>query len=350
MQQLAEYRTQKLRIHPQLRSLFIEMTGLCNEKCRHCGSSCGDFEVKNQLSAEEIKRVLDTVKADFDISKIQLCITGGEPLLRPDFFEIMDYAHKLGFRWGMTSNGLLIDKECAKKLHETGMETIAISLDGLKESHEWFRQVPGCYDRTVEGIRNLIEEGGFSHIQISTVVHHKNIDELEQMYQEYRKIGVRSWRVINIEPIGRALEQEGLALTKAEYKYLMDFIEEKRFEDPGFEVIYGCSHYLGIERERESRSWYFLCSAGVYTASVMFNGDIGACLDIERRPETIMGNVRESRFADIWNTRFEIFRSDYRKCGPCAECKEYEYCAGDSFHTWDFDEMKPRICMRDILK
>lgn len=350
MQQLVDYREKKLRKNPQLRSLFIEMTGLCNERCRHCGSSCGDYEVENQLSIDEIKAVLDTVKEDFDLSGLQLCITGGEPLLRPDFFEIMGYAKKLGFHWGMTSNGILIDKDVARKLHETGMETISISLDGLKENHEWFRRVPGCYDMAVSGIKNLLEEGGFSHVQITTVIHHKNIDELEQMYEEFRKMGVRSWRVINIEPIGRALEQQDLALNKAEYRYLIEFIEKMRFADPKFEVTYGCSHFLGVDRERESREWYFLCNAGVYTASVMFNGDVGACLDIERRPETIMGNIRQERLSNIWKNKFEIFRTDYRKCGKCAECAEYKFCAGDSFHTWDFDEMKPRICMRDILK
>lgn len=349
MRQLAEYRD-KLRKEPKLHSLFIEMTGLCNEHCRHCGSSCGDFKPNGQLTDDEIKAILDTVKEDFDIKDIMLCVTGGEPLLRPGFFEIMAYAHELGFKWGMTSNGLLIDAECARKLHETGMGTISISLDGLRETHDWFRQTPGSYDKTVSGIKNLINEGGFSHIQITTVVHHKNIDELEDMYQEFKKIGVRSWRVINIEPIGRAEESGDLLLTKDEYRKMFSFIEEKRFLDPAFPVTYGCSHFLGTRHERESRQWYFLCNAGIYTASIMYNGDVGACLDIERRPETIQGNVRERRFSEIWKNEFQIFRTDYKKCGPCADCKDYQFCAGDSSHTWDYDKMEPKICMRDILE
>ena len=349
MKQLADYRD-VLRNSPKLHSLFIEMTGLCNEHCRHCGSSCGDFIPEGQLSDEEIMRILDTVKEDFDISNVRLCITGGEPLLRPGFFDIMAYAKNLGFRWGMTSNGVLIDEECARKLHETGMSTISISIDGLRETHDWFRQTPGSYDKTVAGIRNLINEGGFSHIQITTVVHHKNIHELEDMYHEFKKIGVRSWRVINIEPIGRAVEAEDLLLSKGEYKRLFSFIEKKRFEDPNFPVTYGCSHFLGTNHERESRQWYFLCNAGIYTASIMYNGDVGACLDIERRPETIQGNVRNTRFSEIWKNEFKIFRSDYKKCGKCADCKDYQFCAGDSSHTWDYDNMQPKLCLRDILE
>ena len=87
MHQLAEYRT-ALRKEPKLHSLFIELTGLCNEHCRHCGSNCGDFEEKDPLSLDEIEDLLLQVKEDFDLSKIRLCVTGGEPLLRPDFFEI----------------------------------------------------------------------------------------------------------------------------------------------------------------------------------------------------------------------------------------------------------------------
>ncbi len=349
MTQLAAYR-EELRKSPKLHSLFIEMTGLCNEHCRHCGSSCGDFTPVNQLSDQEIMNILDTVKEDFDISNVRLCVTGGEPLLRPGFFDIMAYAKKLGFKWGMTSNGILIDKECARLLHETGMKTISISVDGLKESHDWFRQVAGSYEKTMAGIQNLLNEGGFMHVQITTVIHHKNIHELDEMYKEFKKTGVRSWRVINIEPIGRAAESGDLLLTKDEYKLLFDFINRKRFEDPSFPVTYGCSHYLGTILEREVRQWYFLCNAGIYTASVMYNGDVGACLDIERRPETIQGNVRDTRFSEIWKNKFEIFRSDFKKCGPCADCEDYAFCAGDSSHTWDYDTMKPKICMRDMLK
>ena len=109
------------------------------------------------LSVDEIKETLIQVKNDFDISNMRLCITGGEPLLRPEFFEIMEYAQKLGFAWGMTSNGTLIDKNMAAKLRKTGLRTVSISVDGLKENHEWFRQSPGCYEKTIEGIKNLIE-------------------------------------------------------------------------------------------------------------------------------------------------------------------------------------------------
>ena len=108
MQQLATYREETLRPHPELRSLFLEITPFCNEHCLHCGSRCGDIDVKDMLTKEEIASVLRQVKKDFDISKMRLCVTGGEPLLREEFFDIMQDAKELGFMWGMTSNGAII--------------------------------------------------------------------------------------------------------------------------------------------------------------------------------------------------------------------------------------------------
>ena len=348
MEQLADYRENTLRKKPELRSLFIEMTGKCNEHCRHCGSNCGDFTEENPLSAVEIMDFLDQVKADFDISKMRLCVTGGEPLLRKDFFEIMNYASSLGFAWGMTSNGTLIDEEVAKKLKKARLRTVSVSLDGLKEYHEWFRQSPGSYERTVNGIKALLKYSGCQHVQITTVITHKNIGDLEKMYEEFGRIGVRSWRVINIEPIGRAKEEPGLILNAEEYKRLFDFIREYRFEGK-MEVSYGCSHFLGEEYEREVRKWYFLCNAGVYVASVMYNGDITACLDIERRPELVQGNIRKDRFKEIWEKKFDIYRTDYRKTGKCADCEHYRFCAGDAYHSWNFDKMEPNLCLKGIL-
>ena len=347
MDTLAKYREETLRPNPELRSLFLEITPFCNEHCLHCGSRCGDIDVKDMLTVEEIKDTLIQVRKDFDISKMRLCITGGEPLLRPNFFEIMEFANNIGFAWGMTSNGTLITREIARQLKKAGLRTVSISVDGLKENHEWFRQSPGSYEKTLEGIKNLLAVK-ISHVQITTVVYHKNIDELDAMYEEFKKVGVRSWRVINIEPIGRARENEELMLSKDEYKRMFDFIREHRFDDK-MEVTYGCSHYLGVDMEREVRKWYFLCNAGVYTASIMYNGDIGACLDIERRPELVQGNIRKDNLKEVWENKFEVFRNDYRKVGKCADCKHFDYCNSDSFHTWNFDKMEPNLCLKGIL-
>lgn len=346
MTKLAVYR-EGLKKMPQIRNLFLELTLRCNERCLHCGSSCGDVP-SDELTLEQYKQILDQLKEDMGTEGYMLCITGGEPLLRKDFFEIMGYAHELGFKWGMTSNGTLITEEVARKLKEVGMGTISISLDGLPETHDAFRRTPNGWKRAMDGVMNLLRVGGFQAVQVTTVCSHKSVQELDALYDILKNVDIDSWRVVNMDPIGRAKEHPELLLTKEDYKKLFEFIRNKRIN--GEPVCYGCSHYLGMEYEREVRDWYFLCTAGLYTASITVNGDIIACLDIEHRPEFIQGNILKDRFKDVWENRFEIFRRDLSEdCEKCRNCSEQKYCHGDAYHTWDFDNNCPQVCFKDIL-
>ena len=338
---------EKLWREPELRQLFLELTLRCNMGCFHCGSNC-TANGGEELTLDDYKRILDEVKEDFDISRIQLCITGGEPLLRREFFEIMAYAHALGYRWGMTTNATLINKETAHKLAETGMSTVSVSLDGLPETHDELRGMKGGFERAMRGVQNMIDEGAFRHIQITSVFNHKNISELDAMFDMLKDVDIDSWRVVNLEPIGRALSRPDLMLTKEDYRRLFSFIREKREE--GWPVVYGCSHFLGLDLEGEVRDWYWICNAGVYTASVMANGDIGACLDIERRPETVFGNVKTDRFSDVWKNSFGIFRRNPGKeSEKCRDCRWLDFCRGDSRHSWDYDKNEPLVCFRGTL-
>ncbi len=347
LQQLADYR-ELLRTEPILKFLFLELTLRCNEHCIHCGSRCGDVP-SQELSLEQYRAILDEVAEDFDVRTFQLCITGGEPLIRRDFFDIMEYAHSLGYNWGMTSNAVLIDRNAARRLRETGMKTISVSIDGLRETHDAFRRTPGAYDGAMRGLRNLLDEGGFKHVQVTTVINHQNMHELDELYEIFCGIDIDSWRVIGVEPIGRALEHPEIALTDEDWVRLFDFIRDKRRED--MPVTYGCSHYLGLDYEREVREHYFLCNAGVYVASIMSNGDIGSCLDIERRPETIQGNILKERFKDVWENRFGIFREGLdSRSAKCRSCRERTFCHGGAAHSWDYDRNEQRICFRDLLR
>lgn len=332
---------------PRLRQLFLELTLMCNEHCFHCGSNCTSAP-RDQLSASEFCRILREVKEDFDIRDIMLCITGGEPLMRPDFFEIMGCANALGYRWGMTSNATLITKEVAHRLADTGMRTISVSIDGLRETHDRLRGFPGGYDLAMAGIRNLIDEQAFRSVQVTTVINHGNIGELDALFRIMDGLDIDSWRVINLEPIGRALKFPDLMCTDDDYRRLFSFIREKRAQ--GYPVTYGCSHYLGEALEGELRDWYWLCNAGIYTASIMANGDVGACLDIERRPETIQGNIRSDRFSRIWQDRFELFRRDLLEGSEyCRGCEHANHCRGDAHHSWNYDKNEPMLCFRGKL-
>ena len=342
LQALAEYR-KELRKNPQLRFLFFELTQRCNENCIHCGSRCGENEVA-ELPTEVYLRLLDKVASDFAGHLPMICVTGGEPLLRQDFFEIVGHAHRLGFPWGMTSNGTLITKDVARRLKEAGMNTVSVSLDGTKEYHDRFRRSQNAFERTVEGLRNLLEQG-FEDVQATTVVTKQNLGSLEELFQVLYDIDVDSWRLLAIEPIGRALDIPEMQLSTKEHFALLDFIRGKR--EQGYPVLYGCCHWLGTDYEREVRDWYFLCNAGVYTASIMSNGDIGACLDIDRRPETIQGNILRDDFTKVWKERFEIFRTPLsERCEECRNCPDVAFCEGGSCHSWDYERDRQLVCLK----
>ena len=342
MHDLAAYRRELFK-HPKLDWLFIELTDRCNLNCRHCGSEC-DPKKCHYIDTDMIIKAIGEVAEDIQ-EPFMICVTGGEPLLHPDFEKIINRINEFGIPWGMTTNATLIDKEMARKLKSLQMGSISVSLDGLKEDHEWLRRIPGCFDKAVEGIENLHEVG--IKVQTTTVVHRRNFHHLEEIYSSMRQLGVWSWRVVNVDPIGRAERTADLFLTKKEIIELNEFIRRKRFlPDNPMDVCYGCAHYLSYDYEHETRDFYFQCGSGTVIASILYNGDIYGCLDIERRPELVQGNISEERFADVWYNRFKEYRYDRsEECEICKNCKEREYCGGDSMHTWDFDQKQPKLCL-----
>ncbi len=382
---------QKLFREPILRQLFFELTLRCNEHCWHCGSRCGDVKA-SEMGPYEWKRILDDVKENFADNLPQINVTGGEPLLYPYFEEVMSYAHELGFKWGMTSNAVLITKDVAGMLSSCGMGTISVSIDGLRDTHDAQRGLTGAYDKAMAGIQNLIDNGSFKHIMVTTVINHETMKELEPLYEIMCGLDIDSWRVIGVEPIGRALERPELLMTAADQKALMEFIRSKRAEN--MPVSYGCSHFLGTFYEREVRDWYFFCLAGVTTASITSTGDVTACLDIDRnQPGVVQGNVlrscgydsdgdcdelksgicdavgdesassdsdskhigncssnRARRFSEIWRDEFKIYRYDKSEDDEkCRTCESRRYCLGGACHTWDYAKSEQRVCLLDAL-
>lgn len=336
-----------LKQHPDLKSLFIEMTIQCNQHCRHCGSNCGDVKPEQGLTDYEILQCLIKLRSDCIKAKRKLPflnITGGEPLLRPHLPELMKTIRMLGYQWGMTSNGTLIDEAMARALKDAGMYSIGLSLDGLEDTHNWFRQSKDGFAKSIQAFKNL-QKAGQEQILVTTVVHKRNLQELEDIYQYLKALGCKNWRVINVEPIGRARDNAEVMLDGEGYKQMMDFIVTHQ-DDPDMQVIYSCNHYLGLDVERKVRPWYYMCRAGLSVASIQYNGDISACLDIERRPDLIFGNIRQDDFDQVWQNEFEIYRKPRVNIDPrCKNCEDMDRCLGGGWHTWDFEHQKPIICM-----
>jgi radical SAM protein with 4Fe4S-binding SPASM domain len=158
--------------------------------------------------------------------------------------------------------------------------------------------------------------------------------------------GVDSWRLTNIEPIGRANQMEGDFLSADDFHGLFNFIRSCRQKWSKVPVTYGCSHYVTPEYEMDIRDYSFICGAGILTASILQNGDIFACLDIDRKYGLVQGNIRKDRFAEVWKNRFLPFRQRRDMENPdCSQCPDVQFCRGDSAHTWDFDSRRPRLCL-----
>ncbi len=337
---------EQLDKNPVLKNLFFEFTLSCNERCFHCGSSCEGAPRGVELHKNDWISVIDEVASAFD-PKPMLCITGGEPLLYEDLFEVMGHAASKGFKWGMTTNATLIDEEKAALLKKAGMNTVSVSIDGLPKTHDAQRGLAGGYERAMRGLGHLTDTG-FEHVQVTTVVNHESLQQLDELFEIMRGIDIDSWRIINLEPIGRALEYPEKMLTAEDYRSLFEFIRNKRIEQ--YPVRYGCAHYLGPEYERDVRDWFFLCTAGRYTASIMADGSVGACLDIERNERTIRGNIKNKPFTMIWREDFELFRQPLSNLAPgCKDCSHADFCAGGACHSFDYETGGQRMCFKDIL-
>jgi radical SAM protein with 4Fe4S-binding SPASM domain len=337
------------RRHP-LSNLFWECTLRCNFNCRHCGSNAGEERYPDELTANEIKNTFSEIAKNFDPKSISISITGGEPLLRKDLFEVMEFTYGLGFNWGMVSNGYLINEEVMRKMKKSGMKSITISIDGLESVHDEFRKCPGSYKKALEAVKMLAKADFLKELNITTTIHRENFRFLEEMYEIFVVSGINSWRVTNIDPIGRAEENSELLLSGKELKALLDFIKEKKAISP-IDIMYECGGFLGENYEGEVRNSFFMCQTGITVGSILSNGDIFVCPNVPRLKRLIQGNVRKDRFSEVWNNKFEYFRDEKRTgCGDCCKCEHWNNCLGNAMHLWNFDKGEPKMCHLKMIE
>lgn len=327
---------------PDLRILLIEITQKCNAQCSQCGSRC-DINGEEFLTKADIIKTLEDVRKNLGTDAM-INITGGEPLMRKDIFDIMTEVSQMGFDWGMVTNGVLITDEIIKKMKKSGMKTITVSLDGMGETHEKLRHLPGSFPRIIENIKKLKKAHFLEHLQVTFTANSKNIYEIEALYNQLNKIGIDSIRTSFVDPIGRAMDNRELLLHKGQMQWLIRFANEKT-KGRGIPVIWGCPHYLGNQPDNRT----FHCFAGKIQASILYNGDIYVCPNVPRVKSLIQGNIKTDRFSDVWLHGFRYFREEHRSV-HCNGCKHYSRCKGDSLHTFDFEKGQPGFCYRDIFE
>ena len=346
------FRNLETKVH-ELNYLFWECTQRCNLSCRHCGSDCFASAKDQDMPLEDFLKALDTIpnphlsgqqKKKKAGQNLIVVLTGGEPLLRPDIEQIGQEIKKRGYWWSMVSNGFFYTEEMHKKLIRAGLKALTFSLDGIEDTHNWMRGNPKSYEHTVKAIEIAAKEK-YLDLDVVSCVNRRNINHLEEIYQKLSSLGVRKWRLFTVIPIGRAKEDPDMHLTNQEMVRLMDFIVQKRqASETGsnsqtsgkqalLDVAFSCEGYLG-RYEEKVRPVRFFCHAGINIASVLIDGRICACPNIDRDVFS-QGNIYQDNLYEVWENKFQVFRNrSWAKKGICARCPQFKNCLGGGMHNW----------------
>lgn len=318
--------------HP-LKQLFWECTLRCDLKCRHCGSDCKMKSESNDMPKEDFLRVLDGIAAKMDPHKVFVIVSGGEPLMRHDIEECGRTIYKKGFPWGMVTNALHLTPQRWQGLLRAGIHSMAISLDGLEEDHNWMRGNEQSFKMVSQAIDMLVATEGFV-FDIVTCVNRRNYTKLDEIKEFLISKGVKRWRLFTVFPVGRAALDPNMQLTNEAFRGVFNFIKKVRKEGR-IRADYGCEGFLG-NYEGEVRSRLFSCQAGVTVGSVMADGSIAACASI--RADYNQGNIYEDDFMEVWENRYHPYRNhEWMKKDECANCKYFRYCLGNGMHLRDGD-------------
>jgi radical SAM protein with 4Fe4S-binding SPASM domain len=288
----------------------------CNLKCRHCGTSARK-PLSNELSSKQIKNVvreMGEMGVDF------FGVTGGEPLLRNDVFDVFSLAKDYGIRIGMVTNGSLV-KKFKGKLERIEMNSVSTSLDGLQETHNIFRGKE-CFKCVFDSMK-IFEDLGIPIRGITTSINQKNFSELEKLRELIFDSGANYWRIGLIIPEGRASDIKWLKLKDKQFLDVLKFIAESRKQGYNVEICEGAG-YLG-KWDKRVRNHPFICGCGWLTCTIMADGGIQGCPSFDKRFDE--GNVKEESFKDIWRNKFESFRN-LKLPEKCNECDYLNACRG----------------------
>jgi len=292
-------------------------THKCNLNCGHCMVNAGN-PLPDELNMQEIKKAIDDM---FLMGVKQFIVTGGEPLLRKDIFEILSYAKERNQKIGLATNSSLVSRY-SSQLQKQKLDAVMVSLDGLEKNHKKIRGNDSNFRQVIESIK-FFKKIRVPKVSVCTTVNRFNIDELEQLKQLIFSTGANQWHINITMPEGRAKNKEEFYLTKAQMQNLIQFIinNKKRFR------IDICSEagYLG-EMDKKLRGNSFFCSCGWTSCAIMANGDVMACPIFEKN-NFIEGNIRKKSFRAIWDDGLNKFRN-MNFNGKCDSCRDYSKCRG----------------------
>ncbi|HZR25673.1 MAG TPA: radical SAM protein [Vicinamibacterales bacterium] len=345
-------------ITPSLRLVFWETTKACNLTCKHCRAVPQRKVGPTELNTN---RALDLIDAIAEVAKPVMVLSGGEPLFRPDLFDIGQYGVESGFRMALATNGTLVTEKVAAKIADAGFSRVAISIDAATEAtHNRFRGLPGSHALALRGIRNLRAEG--VSIQINSTIAKHNVHEIDQLLDLALKHEADALHLFMLVPVGCGLEIAPTEMLPAdEYERVLRWFDAQSKDCP-LDLKATCApHYYRIraqrlenERAQGDFSGTFIapgtkakaapqmmghpgghqalsamtrgCLAGTSVCFVSNEGRVYPCGYLP----VSAGDTNVQRFADIWNNSdmFRQLRNPEAYEGKCGDCRYISICGG----------------------
>ena len=229
------------------RLIFWELTKGCNLRCIHCRASATELSAPSDLSTQAARDIIDQIAA---VSTPILVLSGGEPLYRSDVFQLARYGTDLGLRVALATNGTLVTKHVARMIVDSGVQRVAISLDGADAlTHDSFRGIPGAFDAAIAGFRNLKNLG--MSVQINTTIARHNAHQLPQVLELAKSLGADALHTFLLVPVGCGVDIAAEQMVPPEeYERMLNWFYDRSLEG-GIEMKATCApHYFRVVRQR----------------------------------------------------------------------------------------------------
>jgi heme d1 biosynthesis radical SAM protein NirJ len=317
----------------------------CNLTCKHCYSISADTDFSGELSTAEIYAVMDNLKA-FGVPV--LILSGGEPLLRPDIFEISRRAKQMGFYVGLSTNGTLIDATNIDRIAAIGYDYVGISIDGLKDTHDRFRRKPGAFDASLHAIR-LCHQRGIK-VGMRFTLTQDNAAELPELLNLMEAEGIDKFYLSHLNYAGRGNVNRKDDVILKTTRWAMDLLFDRCWDytqrglhkefvtgnndaDGVYLLFWVRQRFPQLEGHMRAKlAQWGGNSSGVNIANIDNLGNV--------HPDTFwwhysLGNVKQRPFSAIWPDTGDPLMAGLKASprtlkGRCGACRYFDICGGNT--------------------
>jgi len=317
-----------------------EITLKCNLKCSHCLSDSG-APAQNELTTQECHSLIDQLTR---MKVFQVNIGGGEPFLREDFLQLLQYAHHKELVTCVSTNGIFVDNTLAKKLSQLKMFYLQVSLDGATAQVNDGIRGKGTYEKILQAIEYLARQNvSFSINTVLTRTNYSQLDELRRIATSYGS----ELRVSRFRPSGRAKDSmKSLGPEKWQLENFALWLE-------GHDLVRTGDSFFHLTSEKRRRSGLDMCGAAKMTCCISPSGNVYPCAFLQEEP-FLVGNIRDTSFQHMWNDSTVFSNLRNLSVTTCMDCDRFEVCRGGcpamAYHTYHDINMPDPECLVNLKK